>query len=52
MSGTAFESVVVSRSRRFRVLVDDDLKQAAGVEVGDDVLVSVEPREPGGTRSR
>jgi len=38
-----FESVIVPRSRRFYVLVDDDQKKAAGLTVGDVVEVALEP---------
>src|SRR6266850_6430224 len=38
-----FESVIVPRSRRFYVLVDDDLKRAVGLSVGDVVEVALEP---------
>jgi hypothetical protein len=43
MNRVRFESFVVARSRRFYVLVDADLKRAAGLEVGDVVEVALEP---------
>jgi len=46
LDGTSFESVVVPRSRKFFVRVDDALRKAAGVAIGDSVKVSLEPRDP------
>lgn len=39
----AFEGFVVARMKRFFLLVDDDIKKAAGVAVGDVVHISVAP---------
>ena len=42
-SGVAFQSVVVPRSKRFWVLVEDKHLVAAGASVGDTVTVLLEP---------
>jgi hypothetical protein len=39
----SFEGFIVSRQRKSFLLVDEDIKQAAGVEVGDLVTVTVAP---------
>ena len=41
LNGTSFESVVVGRSRRFWLLVDDNLQLEAGVSIGDMVEVAL-----------
>ena len=43
LNGVRFESAIVSRSRRFFVLVDEELQQAAKVSIGDTVEVNLEP---------
>lgn len=43
MCGHAFESHIVTRSKRFYLLVDEELRAAADVSVGDIVNVSVQP---------
>jgi Domain of unknown function (DUF1905) len=45
LNGVPFESVIVPRSRRFYVLVDDQWKRAAKVEAGDQVDVVLEARK-------
>jgi hypothetical protein len=44
VNGVTFEGFIVSRQRRSFLLVEDDIKQAAGVGVGDVVNVTVEPQ--------
>ena len=39
----SFEGFIVSRQRKFFLLVDEDVKQEAGVAVGDVVTVTVMP---------
>jgi hypothetical protein len=46
LNGASFEGFVVSRQRRSFLLVDDDIKQAAGVTVGDIVTVTLAPVSP------
>lgn len=52
LNGSQFEeSFIVPRSKRFFMLIDKEMKQAAGVSVGDIVSVAVapivtEPRTP------
>jgi predicted DNA-binding protein (MmcQ/YjbR family) len=43
VNGVTFETAVVGRSRRFFALVDHRLQEAAGISVGDEVTVSLEP---------
>jgi predicted DNA-binding protein (MmcQ/YjbR family) len=47
VSGTvnriAFESVIVARSRRFYILIDHDVRERAGVNIGDSALLSIRP---------
>ena len=44
LNGFAFaESFIVPRAKKFYLLLDRDLKQAAGVKVGDSVTVAIEP---------
>lgn len=43
LNGIPFESAVVTRSRKFYVLLRDDIKAAAGVKLGDRVQMSLEP---------
>jgi Domain of unknown function (DUF1905) len=45
INGTPFASDVVSRSRRFWLLLPEPLKRRAGVSTGDEVAVSLQPRE-------
>ena len=44
LNGVSFETFIVGRQRRFFLLVDEDIKQQAGVAVGAIVSVGVEPR--------
>ena len=37
------ESFIVPRSKKFYLLLDRNLKQAAGINVGEDVTVTIEP---------
>jgi hypothetical protein len=46
LNGTLFEGFVVSRQRRSFLLVDEDIKQEAGVTVGDIVTVTLAPISP------
>ena len=41
LNGKAFDSAVVSRSKRFWLLVPAPIAQAAGIAVGDSVQVSL-----------
>ncbi len=43
LNGACFETFIVPRSRKFFMLVNDELQRAAGVSVGDKVSVTVEP---------
>ena len=43
LNGVSFGSCIVPRSRRFWMLVDEEVQKKAGVSVGDTVRVSVEP---------
>ena len=43
LNGIQFEGFIVSRQQKFFMLVDEDIKQAAGVAVGDIVSVTVSP---------
>jgi len=55
LKGVRFESCVVPRSRRFWLLLDDDVLAPAGVRVGESIAVTIEPAEADGkpaTRSR
>jgi hypothetical protein len=45
MNRRRFEGCIVKRWGKFFILVDDGLRAAAGVEVGDVVRVTVEPRK-------
>lgn len=45
LNGTYFESAVVPRAHRFWVTVSHDVATSAGVDVGDDVDVTLEPVE-------
>lgn len=44
LNQTPFESCIVPRSKRFFLLVDQTLLSAAGLAVGDLVLVTVAPQ--------
>ena len=46
LNGTSFEGFVVSRQRRSFLLVDEDIRQEAGVRVGDIVSVTLSPISP------
>lgn len=43
LNRVSFEGFIVARQRRSFLLVDEDIKQAAGVAVGDLVTVTVVP---------
>jgi hypothetical protein len=43
LSGVAFDSVIVPRSKRFWLIVDKEPLAAAGVGVGDSVTIDIEP---------
>jgi hypothetical protein len=44
LNGLAFaESFVVPRQKKFYMVLDRELEQAAGVRVGDSVTVAIEP---------
>jgi len=43
LNGSLFESAIVPRAKKFWMVVDRDMQQAAKVTVGDVVNVSVEP---------
>ena len=45
LNGISFAGFIVSRQKRFYILIDGDIKQAGGVEVGDVVSVTVRPAE-------
>ncbi|MEP7068094.1 MAG: DUF1905 domain-containing protein [Usitatibacter sp.] len=44
IAGITFETYVVARQKRFWLIVEDEHLDAAGVAVGDEVAVSLEPR--------
>lgn len=43
VNGFQFESVVVPRMKKFFLLVDEDIRAAAGISTGDSVRVAIEP---------
>lgn len=43
LNGVSFESCIVPRSRKFWMLVDEEVQKKAGVSAGDTVRVTVEP---------
>lgn len=43
LNGVSFETFIVPRQQRFFMLVDEDIKQAAQVAVGDTVEITVAP---------
>ena len=43
INGVTFASAVVPRSKRYWLLIDDDLAARAGVGEGDEVRVAMEP---------
>jgi hypothetical protein len=43
LNGVSFETFIVARQRRCFMLVDEDIKQQAGVAVGDIVDITVAP---------
>jgi len=45
LEGVDFTSAIVPRSGRFWLLVDEPLRRAAGVRVGDTVRVTIDPLE-------
>ncbi len=45
LNGVNFEGVIVPRARKFFLLVDEKLQEAAQVKIGDTVKVTLGPRE-------
>lgn len=45
LNGVRFGSCIVPRSRKFWMLIDDEVQKNAGVSVGDTVHLSIEPLE-------
>ena len=43
LNGVSFETFIVPRQQRFFMLVDEDIKQEAGVAVGEIVAVTISP---------
>jgi len=43
LNGVAFYSCIVPRQKRFYMLIDEDLKSAAGISVGDTISVAIIP---------
>lgn len=43
VKGVSFEGFIVGRQRRFFLLIDEDIAQAAGVAVGDLITIAVAP---------
>ena len=43
LNGVSFGSCVVARSRKFWMLVNEEVQRKAGVSIGDTVRVTVEP---------
>jgi hypothetical protein len=43
LNGARFETFIVPRSKKFFLLVTDELQRAAGVSAGDTVSIVVEP---------
>ena len=44
LNGISFESFIVARQRKSFLLVDEDIKRAAGAEVGELVTVIIRPK--------
>ena len=51
VNAKSFETAVVARSKRFWVLVPDEMQDALGIGPGSMVRVSVEPLPPAGSRA-
>ncbi len=49
LNGTEFESAIVPRSKRFWLLLRDEILESASVSAGDRVKVAIEPAEDGST---
>lgn len=45
LNGVSFGSCIVPRSRKFWVLIDEDVQSKAQVKIGDCVSVTIEPHE-------
>ena len=45
LNGVSFGSCIVPRSRKFWMLVDEQVQEKAGVSIGDTVRVTVHPLE-------
>ena len=43
INGTTFDSFVVTRSKKFWLLLPGDVTESAGVRCGDEVLVTLRP---------
>jgi chorismate-pyruvate lyase len=43
LNGVSFETFIVSRQQRYFMLVDEDVKQQAGIALGETVAVIVVP---------
>ena len=43
LNGARFETFIVPRSKKFFMLVNNELLEAAGVSIGDTVSITVEP---------
>lgn len=43
LNGARFETFIVPRSKKFFMLVNDELLKAAGLSIGDTVNVTVQP---------
>lgn len=45
VNGVRFGSCIVPRSRKFWMLIDEDIQSKAGIEIGDRIRITVEPHE-------
>jgi predicted DNA-binding protein (MmcQ/YjbR family) len=43
VNGVAFESAVVPRSKKFWLLIDDDVREQANLEIGDSAKIALHP---------
>lgn len=46
INGTKFGSCIVPRSRKFWLLIDDEVQKQIGASIGDTVRTAVEPVDP------
>jgi len=51
LNGARFETFIVPRSKKFFMLVNDELLKAAGLSIGDTVNVTVQPAVEADIRS-